>query len=242
VKRLAWSALLLLAAAPAFSQPPGLYDPWAQLLGYYPDLGPLTAAIRLLARPITALALCLFVGLVLDHFAAGAVRGRAPHSSEGFAPDERTARKVALVRLGVWIAALTVGLGAVGIEGLAQVIGWIVGLAGKLVVGGAIIAAAIFAGAALGGRGRELPLSLLGWVYLQCHPQKPPRDKAFDLGDGRSGRILRVDPFLTTFDLGGGQVEMRPNAWLMYVHFGWGKDVPPTDGAAGSAPPSETPR
>jgi len=222
-------AFLAMAAVPAFSQPPGFYDSWADVLRYYPELGPAAAFIRLLLRPITVVALALFIGLVLDHFAAGAVRARAVGSSEGYAPDERTARKVALVRLAVWTAALTVGLGAVGIGGPAQVIGWIVGLAGKLIVGAAIVAAAIFAGAALGGRGQELPLSLLGYFYLQLHSRKPARDARFDLGGGRIGTIARIDPFLTTFDLGGGQVEMRPNAWLMYAHFGWGKAMPGAD-------------
>jgi len=228
MKWVSW-ILLLPAAAPAFSQPPGLYDPWADLLRHHPELGPSAAFVRLFARPLTCLAVALFLGLVLGHFAAGALRGRGPGSGDGFAPDETATRRVHLAQLAVWLVALTVALGAIGIGGLAQVIGWIVGLAGKLMLGAAIIAAAMFAGAALGGRGQELPLSLLGYLYLRFHSRKPTRDTRFDLGDGRVGTIARIDPFLTTFDLGGGQVEMRPNAWLMYAHFGWDKARPGTD-------------
>jgi hypothetical protein len=223
-----WPALLLWTT-PAIAQPPGYYDPWAELLRYYPDLGPLSAVIRLLARPITCVVVCLFVGLILDHFTAAAARGPAAAPREGFVSDERTARRVALARLGAWFVALLVGLGAVGLGQLGQVIGWVVALAGKLIIGAAIIAAALFAGAALGGRGQELPLSLLGFFYLQFHPSRPPRDRRFDLGEGRSGVIRSVDPFLTTFDVGGGQVDLRPNAWLMRVHFGWSKPASGSD-------------
>jgi hypothetical protein len=207
-------------------------DPAGNLLRFYPELAPALAALRFLTKPLIFLGILLFIGLVIGRLLDRAIAPAAAHPEAGFARDERTTRRVMIGRVVIWTITLAAA---------SEVIGWrwfgaVVEPFGRLLATIVTAAAVVFGVAvfALGfaGRSRDTLLSLLGWYYLNQHPSKPDRETPIDLGGGVTGRISKVDLLHTTFDVGGGRVEIRPNAWLMETHFGWGR-------APGDRRPSE---
>jgi hypothetical protein len=213
--------LLIVASATAVVSQPA--DPTADLLRFHPELAPALAALRFLGKPLTFLGILLFIGLAIGRLLDMAIAPAAAHPEAGFARDERTTRRVMVGRIVVWTIALAAA---------SEVIGWrwfgaVVEPFGRLLATVVTAAAIVFAVAAFAlgfaGHSRDTLLSALGWYYLNHHPSRPDRATPIDLGGGVTGRISKVDLLHTTFDLGGGRVEIRPNAWLMETHFGWGR-------------------
>jgi hypothetical protein len=208
----------LLLSSPALAQPPPG--------GAYPELAPLLTLVHDFAAPLRFLFVLLFSGAVLTCCARWlALRGE-PHR-EGYAPDSGAARRLAVGYAAAWFLAAAAALHAVGFTWLPEFALALLRAVGTVLFAVAIAAAAAALGLSLGVRDPDLALSLIGWPYLTFHPQAPRKNQPLDLGDGRTGSILRVDLLHTTFDLGGGQAEVRPNAWLMRTHFHWGHPPKP---------------
>lgn len=202
-----------------------------EFLGAHPEIMTVLFVARLLHRPLLFLALFLLVGLVCGGLARRII---APQPDDGIRRDGKQpdrSKRLAAWSLVVWIGALAVASEAVGLHWFVAILGTLGTIVSAvvtgvvwLVIGGAIVYAATT-------RGRGLLLSLIGWYYIQYHPNKPAEGHEFDLGDGKTGRVEKVDPLHTTFDIGDGAKETRPNSWLMKTHFGWGES-----GAAGKEP------
>jgi len=235
--RLLVFGLLLGSCVPCHAQPFPSPDPLSGLAATYPELGRAVIVYRALAKPLLFLAILVFVGVLVGALVDRVIGPRPPGAPEGYVPDPRVVRRRAVGQLVVWLVALTMAFHAVGIVWLGEVMVRIVGLVAAALVAGAILAAAAVFGVSLGARGRDFALSLLGWYYLHHHPNRPTPEQPIDLGSSRIGRIARVGLLHTVFDLGGGRCEVRPNAWLMQTHFGWGsasgEPLPPE-----SLPPS----
>jgi hypothetical protein len=196
----------------------------AQALQYLEEHPPLLTALgvaAMLSKPLTFLCLFLFIGVVFG----GMVRkmlAPPPAPTNQYVstpPDPAPGRRLAAWTFAVWVLALGVACEAVGIRWLVGLVAAAAQLLSSTLVLLAVIAALVYA---LAGEGRDLVLSLVGWACLQWHPKRPQPGQEFDLGNGRRGRVQKVDLLHTTFDLGGGQFEVRPNAWLMRQHFHWG--------------------
>jgi len=225
VKRSVSACVLLVSvlAAPALSQP---MQPSAGILSYYPELAPALEVLRFLTKPLIFLGILLFIGLIIGRLLDGAIAPAAAAPEVGFARDERTTRRLMIGRIVIWVFALAAASEVIGWHWFGAVLYPFSRLLATIVTCAAIVFAVTIAALNLADRSRETMLSVLGWYYLNRHPSRPSRDTPIDLGVGAPGRITRVDLLHTTFDLGGGRVEIRPNAWLMHAHFGWGSASP----------------
>jgi len=225
VRRFACACVLFASAlaAPVVSQP---MDSSAGVLAFYPNMAPALAMLRFLARPLMFLGILLFIGLVIGHLLDRAIAPAAAHPETGFARDERTTRRLMIGRVVIWVIALAAASEVIGWRWFGAVLDPFGRLVATIVTAAAIIFAVTVAALTLADRSRETMLSVLGWYCLNHHPNRPSRETPIDLGVDTPGRITRVDLLHTTFDLGGGRVEIRPNAWLMHAHFGWGSASP----------------
>ena len=197
-----------------------------QFLQESPEVGVVLGLVKVLARPLIFLAVILFVGLLLSRLTVRVVAPRSRDQMEGYQQDDRTARHLATGRLVAWAVALAIASEAIGLH-------WILALLNPIarLVGMALIAAMIFTVgglivSALGGEGREILLSFLGYFYLRWHHSRPGEDDEFDLGDGVIGTVDKVGLLHTTFMLSNGTSQTRPNAWLMRGHFHWSEPAP----------------
>jgi len=191
------------------------------LLQESPEVGVALGLVKVLAKPLIFLVVILFVGLLLSRLTVRVVAPRSRDQMEGYQQDDRTARHLAIGRLVAWAVALAIASEAIGLH-------WILALLNPIarLVGMALIAAVIFAVgglivSALGGEGREILLSFLGFFYLRWHHSRPGEDDEFDLGDGVIGTVDKVGLLHTTFMLRNGTTRTRPNVWLMRGHFHW---------------------
>ena len=214
---------------PASATPGQPYPYWMQedlpeqTLQYLKDHPPLLTALAMaatLGRPLTFLCLFLFIGGVFAPLARK-VLAPAPAPKTGYAtpaPDPALHRRLATVTLVVWAVALGAACDAVGSRWMVEIVGEVARLLSSTITILLIVLAAVYA---LVREGRDVVLSLIGWASLKWYPERPQPGQEFDLGDGKRGKLQRVGLLHTTFDLGSGQVEVRPNAWLMREYFHW---------------------
>ena len=221
-RRLTVVVAAALIAGVAVGQP---IHPAAGFLDLMPEAAALLAFTSAFAGPLKFLFVFGFVGFVLSYCARRAFQRGEAHV-EGYVPDPVVARRVAIGYAIAWFVAAAAGLHVVGFAWLPDLVLSLLAFVGRALMAAAIAAAAAALGLALGARKSDLALSLIGSYYIANHPHGPRKAEAIDLGDGRVGKILRVDFLHTTFDLGGGQLDIRPNAWLMRKHFGWGAALP----------------
>ena len=229
--------------------------PALEYLDASPQLAVVVGAVRVLAKPVLFVLLFLFVGGVFSLLATRAIMPPLGDAHQKDGREAIRARRLRWVKFGVWIGALYIASEAVGLTWLTNIGKMITDLIG-IVMGtvGTVFAAAVLATAALAftAFGRDLLLSLIGAFYLHNNPNRPTPQAEFDLGDGVRGRIVRMDPLHTVFDVGEGKTVTKPNAWLMREHYGWGRGAerasPPAAGgsvgnaeaaAPGSVPPPE---
>ncbi len=217
-----------------------------RLLEESPEIGMVLGIAKLLAKPLTFAAVVLFVGLLFSRLAERVISPQGREQREQYQQDDATMRRFAVGRLLAWAIALTIASEAVGLHWVVALGSALARLVGMILIAGAVLVVAGVIASALGGEGREVLLSLLGSLYLQCHSNRPKEDQEFDLGDGVMGRIEKVGVLHTTFVLPDGTREVRPNAWLMRSHFRWGApaarsrgpaEAQPAEGQAQSPPP-----
>lgn len=239
-------AALILAAAPAAPQteaepptapeaappPAPSYPDWLagefpysalRLLDMYPGIGVALSIGKLLLKPLTFLALFLFVGGVFGRLAGRTITPRGMAEAAQYRQDERTARRLAISHLLAWAVALVVASEASGLHWVVALLTPLAKLVGTALIALVVLLLGSLIVSALGGEGREVLLSFLGSFYLQCHGNRPKKGQEFDLGDGVMGKIEKVGVLHTTFILPDGSREVRPNAWLMKTHFHWGE-------------------
>ncbi|MBA7490349.1 hypothetical protein ES702_00887 [subsurface metagenome] len=195
---------------------------YLKLLEDYPELALIEHWGKPLSKPFIFLGLLLFIacgGNRLVHRTYNAKypehRGSVPWWIYG-------------IKISVWLFALTVACEVIGLHYISVVGGSIISFIGAilhaavwLLVG--VLVAGIVAHS-FSRSGRELVLSLLGYLYLQYDPRKPGKSHEFDLGDGEKGRIESVDLLHTTFIVNGKKVK-RPNSWVMQQYYGWGREL-----------------
>ncbi len=212
------------------SQTPGAAWPAAGVDALFqscPVLAQVLAVLQFYHTFFVFIGLLLLVGLggtvLLRRVArpAEAAPGQSPPPGPG------TLRWLAVCSALAWLFALMVASEAVQLQWAAKILsplGYLLGSLVRAIVWLAVAALIVYG---FSGPGRELVLSLLGWVYLRYHPGRPGKDQEFDLGAGCKGKVYCVDPLVTTFEVAGRQFEKRPNAWLMRTHFGWDAPGPP---------------
>ncbi len=241
------NAVLLLGAIGLQAQPDWLTRELppssVRLLEQYPEVGMVLGFAKLLARPLTFLAVLLLVGLLFSRLADRIILPGARDQSAQYERDERTSRRLAAGRLAAWLVALAVASEAAGLHWVLAVLTPIMNFVGMVLIGVAVLLVGVLIAMTVGGQGREVLLSVLGSYYLQRDANAPEKDQEFDLGGGIRGRIEKVGVLHTTFVLPDGSHQVRPNAWLMRSHFHWGTPVSgPKDAArpeaVGDAPPA----
>jgi hypothetical protein len=210
-----------------------------RLLEQYPEVGMVLGFAKLLARPLTFVAVLLLVGLLLSRLADRIILPGARDQSTQYERDESISRRLAAGRLAAWLVALAVASEAAGLHWVLALLTPIMNFVGMVLIGVAVLLVGVLIAMTVGGQGREVLLSVLGSYYLQRHANAPEKDQEFDLGDGVRGKIEKVELLHTTFVLPDGTHEVRPNAWLMRTHFHWGEPVPEPQDAADALAPDE---
>jgi len=193
-------------------------------LNNYPPLVTAMSLARMYARLLTFLGLFLLVGLVFRHLAHAAIVPRRPQDTSRSADpeaDEEARMRFARWNVVVWAAALIVACESLGLNWFSTLLSSFSNVLEVALSGVFWLAILLLVAYSIASPGRELVLSLIGWGYLKYHPERPKPDQEFDLGDGRLGRVERVDPLQTTFVLTDDERVVRPNAWLMRTYFNW---------------------
>lgn len=133
--------------------------------------------------------------------------------------------KLQIAKIAIWLFALTVASEMVGLHWfgefakfLIQMLGVVLSALAWLVVGTCL---ALLLAFAMSSQGRAFCISLIGGLwYLRYDERRPAPDKIFDLGNGKKGVIVRVDPLMTTY-LVNNQHEFYPNHIAMGQHYNW---------------------
>ena len=235
------------APAPATPQGlPGQPPPQVRdFLSNHPEAGAILSLPTLLGKPLTFLAVFLFVGLVFSRLVGRII---LPRLGEAHArSDETTTRHLAIGNLIVCAVALAIAADSTALKSFETLTGTlmdllkaVLSLVGSLVVGALWVVAAAVIAYAISPRGRDLVLSLLGWYYLRYSAKQPATGQEMDLGGGVRGRVVSVDALHTTLRAADGQQYTVPNAWVMKTHFNWGREsstASPAD-AVGTSPPA----
>lgn len=133
--------------------------------------------------------------------------------------------KLQIAKIVVWLFALTVATEVVGLHWfgefanfLIQILGVVLSALIWLIVGTCL---ALLLAFAMSSQGRAFCISLIGGLwYLRHDERRPTPDKIFDLGNGKKGVIVKVDPLMTTY-LVNNQHETYPNHIAMQQHYNW---------------------
>jgi len=190
----------------------------------YPQLVFVEHFGRILSKPIVFIFLLILIGKGGSKLTHRCLLSR--HQRQSGHAEEPIPHWISGIIILVWLFALGIASEAVGLDWVSDVGGVIVRLVGTilgaivwLVVGGLIAAVLAYA---FSHEGRELTLSLLGGLwYLTKDPTKPDKDRRFDLGDGKCGKIQTVRLLHTIFTADDGKQEIRPNALAMRQHYHW---------------------
>lgn len=206
------------------------YPPWAlEFIETHPEVAVLLSIGKLFAKPLIFVSLLLFVGFGCKGILRGIVTPKQAEATRLGQQDDRATRLTLAMDLIAWAVALAVASETAGLHWISELTTPVMGFLGQIVSAIVWLAVAALVAYSFSERGRDLVLSVWGWHYLRHHPDRPDTDQSFDLGDGKTGRIAKVEVLHTTFDIGGGESEVRPNAWIMKQHLHWGTSKPTED-------------
>jgi hypothetical protein len=206
------------------------YAPWVlEFIAECPEAKGVISVLSLAAKPLVFLFLFFGIGSIFSRLAAAALG--VPCTASGQALDERAQLIRARAALVVRLFALAVACEAVGLKWVGGLASLVVGLTGAILTGlWWLIAVGLIVYAA-SAHGRALVLNTVGWGYIERarrQQQREAKPVEYDLGEGRKGRILRVDCFLTTFDLGRGETLERANHEVLRDQFKWSTGIGPS--------------
>ena len=224
------------AQVPAAQQP---YPTWMtqqlpdaalQYLAERPGLLVALSFASVVPKPLTFLALFLLVGAIFSGIAHRGLRPPPgdPYSGHGHPRlDPRTQRHLAAWSAAAWLLALGVASEAVGMDWPLQMAQALLPLLATLV--GWLVILGVVLAAAGSPRARPVMLAVLGWAIIQGRLMASGGHCEFDLGDGKRGRVVKVELMQSTFDLGGGTQETLPNSRVA-ARFLSGQDAPAAPG------------
>lgn len=147
-------------------------------------------------------------------------------------PARATRIWLAVVSLAAWSFAFVVGTQGLSLRNASR---FVTGVVGYTLVAAAILVAAGLVVYSFSAQGHEFILSLFGGWYLRQHMKGGAWDKAYDLGEGKQGKVTNINSLHTDIELVGGGKTTVPNAFLMRRLYGFGKRSPGRDTETGSA-------
>ncbi len=202
----------------------------AAFLAEYPAVGLVMYIIRKLAKPLIFVCLLLLVGYGGRGLLRPLFGVRSPPDEQrrysGETQPESAAWRPAAADLLAWTAALTIACEAVQLSWVGNLVSALLGLVGMLV--NAVVWSVLVCTVAMliawsfSESGRRLILSLVGYLYLNRDPNRPPPGHRFALADGRQATIVRTDPLHSAMQpVGGGDIVLVPNADIMRQYYNW---------------------
>lgn len=141
-------------------------------------------------------------------------------------PARATRIWLAVVGLAAWSFAFVVATQGLNLRDVSRLF---TGVVGYGVVAAAILVSAGLVAYSFSAQGHEFILSLLGGWYLRQRIKGGARDKAYDLGEGKQGKVANINLLHTDVELVGGGKTTVPNAFLMRRLYGFGKQSPGRD-------------
>jgi hypothetical protein len=211
----------------------------AAFIAAHPEVEVVIYMTRKVAKPLIFGSLLLFVGLgartLFRKLVSGLQRNGASDTYSVASRGQREWWPFAVADILAWGLGLAIASEAIGLAWVVAVSSGGLKLIGTLVSGVVwLVVVGLAAGVAayaFSEYGREIVLSLLGWYYIRRHPERPPKDYRFDLGDGREGTIVSTGLLHTTLaPIAGGDNVVVPNAEIMRQFFRWASATPASSG------------